>query len=263
MQELIFINEQPSYISLTNYPVFILICQVLGLELPRFCYHDSLVIAGNCRMCLIEDYKSPKPLIACALLVAPNDSFNLHTLKVKKAREGVLEFLLLNHPLDCPICDQGGECDLQDISFIFGSDRGRFHDYKRAVTLKNFNIFVKSIMTRCIHCTRCLRFATDFANAENLGLIGRGSSMEISTYLQVFIASGFFSNVVDLCPVGALTARAYSFIARPWELSFFYTFDILSIYVSPIKVMFRDNTILRILPCSQTISNMAFLVSSD
>lgn len=201
-------------------------------------------------MCLIDDNKNLKPAIACAITVNNLDVFYTMTLKVTKAREGVLEFLLINHPLDCPICDQGGECDLQDLSLIFGGDKGRFHEYKRAVVGKNLTPFIKTLMNRCIHCTRCVRFAVEYMDFDNLGTIGRGATMEISTYVSKFLTSNLSGNIVDLCPVGALTARNYAFIARSWELSHFYTFDFLNLLLTPIQVCFKDNIVLRILPCT-------------
>lgn len=246
----ITINDKLFFVNLINYPLLIIVCQLVLLDVPRFCYHDALGIAGNCRMCLIDDGKNIKPAIACALLVSPNDIFYTTTIKVSKAREGVLEFLLLNHPLDCPIRDQGGECDLQDLSLVFGSDKGRFHEYKRSVTLKNLNLFVKAIMNRCIHCTRCVRFAVDYMDSDELGVIGRGTSMEIGTYFINILSSPLSGNVIDLCPVGALTSRPYAFITRSWEISHFYTYDILDFLCSPVQVCFKDNVILRILPCS-------------
>lgn len=213
---IISINDKDYTILLNNYPLLILICQYLYIDIPRFCYHDSLNIAGNCRMCLIEDNKTIKPIIACAMQVENNDIFFTTTLKVLKARESVLEFLLLNHPLDCPICDQGGECDLQDLNLVFGSDRGRVYNYKRAVTVKYLTPFIKLLMNRCIHCTRCVRFAmeTNFNSGDFLGLIGRGSNSEISTYTAQIIKTDLISNIVDLCPVGALTHKTHSFTLR-------------------------------------------------
>jgi NADH dehydrogenase/NADH:ubiquinone oxidoreductase subunit G len=214
MLQNIVINEKSFFINLTNYPLLIIICQLIWLDIPRFCYHDTLVIAGNCRMCLIDDNKNVKPAIACAIVVTDNDQFYTTTLKVTKAREGILEFLLINHPLDCPICDQGGECDLQDLSLIFGGDRGRFHEYKRAVINKNLTPFIKTLMNRCIHCTRCVRFALEYMELDNLGITGRGVTMEINTYIVNFLKSPLSGNIVDLCPVGAPTSRNYSFTAR-------------------------------------------------
>jgi NADH-quinone oxidoreductase subunit G len=258
LQQQVLINEKSIYIILKKYPILILICQLVFIDIPRFCYHDSLVIAGNCRMCLIDDNKTFKPIIACSTQVEDNDIFFTNTLKVTKARVGVLEFLLINHPLDCPICDQGGECDLQDISLVFGNDRGRFHEYKRSVTNKKFNFFIKTLMNRCIHCTRCIRFAIEFADLSSLGMVGRGSNMEIGSYLNILSSSMFFSNIIDLCPVGAFTAKSYSFLVRPWESLYFYTFDVLDVMLTPIKVLFKDNIILRILSCTNIYTLSSF-----
>lgn len=190
-------------------------CSDLGFDIPRFCYHENLKIAGNCRMCLIEDAKSPKPVISCAGNVSPDMTIFTNTTQVKKARESVMEFLLINHPLDCPICDQGGECDLQDLSLVYGSDHGRFYDYKRNVEDKNCGPIVKTVMNRCILCTRCVRFATDVANIPVLGLTGRGGKMEIGSYIEQSLDSELSGNLVDVCPVGALTLKPYSFVSRP------------------------------------------------
>ena len=201
-------------------------CEAAGAEIPRFCFHERLSIAGNCRMCLVELVGSPKPVASCAWGVrdcrpGPKGEppvVNTKTPMVKKAREGVMEFLLINHPLDCPICDQGGECDLQDQAMAYGVDRSRYADNKRAVEDKYLGPLVKTIMTRCIHCTRCVRFATEVAGVPELGAIGRGEDMEITTYLEHAMKSELQGNVIDLCPVGALTSKPYAFQARPWEL---------------------------------------------
>ncbi len=202
-------------------------CELAGIEIPRFCYHERLSIAGNCRMCLVEVAGMPKPVASCAMSVndlrpsrdgtPPTIITNSET--VKKAREGVLEFLLINHPLDCPICDQGGECDLQDQTMAYGFDASRFQDNKRAVEDKYLGPLIGTYMTRCIHCTRCIRFMTEIAGVEELGAIGRGEDMEITTYLEHGMMSNLSGNVVDLCPVGALTSKPYAFMARPWELT--------------------------------------------
>lgn len=186
-------------------------CDSAGVEVPRFCYHERLSIAGNCRMCLVEVEKSPKLVASCAMPVMDGMSIKTSSEKVKKARESVLEFLLLNHPLDCPICDQGGECDLQDQAMIFGSDRGRFYEYKRSVEDKYCGPLIKTIMTRCIHCTRCVRFGTEVAGVEELGTTGRGRDTEIGTYIEKMLDSELSGNVIDLCPVGALTEKSYEF----------------------------------------------------
>jgi len=182
-------------------------CERAGVEIPRFCYHERLSIAGNCRMCLVEQEKAPKPIASCAMPVMEGMVIKTDTPLVRKARKGVMEFLLVNHPLDCPICDQGGECDLQDQAMAYGMDRGRYHENKRAVRDKYMGPLVKTIMTRCIHCTRCVRFATEVAGVEELGALGRGEHMEITTYLEKALASEMSANVIDLCPVGALTSK--------------------------------------------------------
>ena len=203
-------------------------CEAAGAEIPRFCFHERLSIAGNCRMCLIEvPGGPPKPQASCAMAVKdlmPNKDGSPKVIltkspMVKKAREGVMEFLLINHPLDCPICDQGGECDLQDQAMAYGVDNTRYHENKRAVEDKYIGVLVKTIMNRCIHCTRCVRFATEVAGVPELGAIGRGEDMEITTYLESAMTSELQGNVVDLCPVGALTSKPYAFAARPWELN--------------------------------------------
>jgi NADH dehydrogenase (ubiquinone) Fe-S protein 1 len=201
-------------------------CESIGIEIPRFCFHERLSVAGNCRMCLVEIEKSPKPQASCALPVMNNMKIFTDTPLVKKAREAVLEFLLINHPLDCPICDQGGECDLQDQAMIYGSDSSRFYEYKRGVENKNIGPLVKMIMTRCIHCTRCVRFMSEVAGLGDFGTTGRGNSTEIGTYIEKNLNSELSGNIVDLCPVGALTSKPYAFKARPWELTSFDTLDI-------------------------------------
>ena len=190
-------------------------CSLKGVVIPRFCYHSKLSIAGNCRMCLIEEDATVKLLASCAVPLDNGMNLFTNTEKVKKAREGVLEFLLINHPLDCPICDQGGECDLQDQAMIFGGDRGRFYDYKRSVENKNCGPLVKTVMNRCIHCTRCVRFSTEIAGISDLGITGRGSGMQIGFYINKLLSSEISGNVIDLCPVGALTSKPYAFTSRP------------------------------------------------
>ena len=194
-------------------------CELNNITIPHFCYHDKLSISGNCRMCLVEVIENPNnPLVkrvaSCARNVSPNMDIYTNTAMVKKAREGVLEFLLANHPLDCPICDQGGECDLQDQSLIFGGDRGRFYEVKRSVEDKNCGPLVKTLMTRCIHCTRCVRFSSEVAGVPIMGVTGRGSQMEIGFYIEKMLNSEISGNVIDLCPVGALTSKPYAFTAR-------------------------------------------------
>ena len=190
-------------------------CEEAGVEIPRFCYHDRLSIAGNCRMCLVDMERAPKPIASCAMPAGDGMVIRTDTDRVRKAREGVMEFLLINHPLDCPICDQGGECDLQDQAMGYGLDGSRFSENKRAVDNKNMGPLISTVMTRCIHCTRCVRFATEVAGVPELGAIGRGETMEITTYLEKTLASELSANVIDLCPVGALTSRPYAFTARP------------------------------------------------
>jgi len=223
-------------------------CSVAGIEIPRFCYHERLSIAGNCRMCLVEVEKSAKPVASCAMPIMENMRILTNTPLVKKAREGVMEFLLVNHPLDCPICDQGGECDLQDQAMVYGSDRGRFQEYKRSVEDKNIGPLVKTIMTRCIHCTRCVRFATEIAGVQDLGTTGRGRDTEIGTYIQKTFNSELSGNVIDLCPVGALTSKPYAFTARSWELKSTESIDVLDSLGSNIRIDVRGSEIMRILP---------------
>src|SRR6187399_2768455 len=225
------------------------VAELAGKEIPRFCYHERLAIAGNCRMCLVEVKPGPpKPQASCALPAADGQEIFTMTPTVKKAREGVLEFLLINHPLDCPICDQGGECDLQDQTMAFGFDAGRFADNKRAVEDKYLGPLIGTYMTRCIHCTRCIRFMTEVAGVEELGAIGRGEDMEITTYLERGMFSNLSGNVVDLCPVGALTSKPYAFVARPWELTKTSSIDVMDALGSAIRVDARGREVLRILP---------------
>ena len=223
-------------------------CEEAGAEIPRFCYHERLSIAGNCRMCLVEVEKSPKPIASCAMPVAEGMVVRTNTEQVKRAREGVMEFLLINHPLDCPICDQGGECDLQDQSMAYGVDGSRFHENKRAVEEKYMGPLVKTVMTRCIHCTRCIRFSTEVAGVPELGAIGRGEDMEITTYLEHALTSELSANVVDLCPVGALTFRPFAYTARPWELRKTESIDVMDAVGSNIRVDARGPEVMRILP---------------
>ena len=232
-------------------------CEAAGAEIPRFCFHERLSIAGNCRMCLIEVVGGPpKPQASCAMAVKdlmPNKDGSPKVLltkspMVKKAREGVMEFLLINHPLDCPICDQGGECDLQDQAMAYGVDNTRYHENKRAVEDKYIGVLVKTIMNRCIHCTRCVRFTTEVAGVPELGAIGRGEDMEITTYLEGAMTSELQGNVVDLCPVGALTSKPYAFAARPWELNKTESIDVMDALGSAIRVDTRGREVMRILP---------------
>ncbi len=223
-------------------------CETIGVEIPRFCYHERLSIAGNCRMCLVAMEGSPKPIASCAMPAADGMVIHTNTPEVHKMREGVMEFLLINHPLDCPICDQGGECDLQDQAMFYGFDRGRFIENKRAVRDKYMGPLIKTIMTRCIHCTRCIRFATEVAGVPELGAIGRGENMEVVTYLDKALASELSGNVIDLCPVGALTSKPYAFVARPWELNKTETIDVMDAVGSNIRVDARGGEVLRVLP---------------
>jgi NADH-quinone oxidoreductase subunit G len=224
-------------------------CELAGLEIPRFCYHDRLSIAGNCRMCLVEVKPGPpKPQASCALPVADKQEIFTQTPTVQKARKGVMEFLLINHPLDCPICDQGGECDLQDQAMAYGFDRSRYHENKRAVPDKELGPLVKTSMNRCIHCTRCIRFATEVAGVEQLGATGRGESMEVTTYVEQALATELSGNLVDLCPVGALTSKPYAFEARSWELTKTESVDVLDALGSNIRVDTRGAQVMRVLP---------------
>jgi NADH-quinone oxidoreductase subunit G len=225
------------------------VCDREGVEIPRFCYHDRLKIAGNCRMCLVEVRPGPpKPQASCALPAAPNMEVFTNTPMVKKAREGVMEFLLINHPLDCPICDQGGECDLQDEAMAYGSGVSRYHDHKRAVEDKSMGPLVKMTMTRCIHCTRCVRFADEVAGVPEIGALGRGEHMEITSYLEKALSSEISANIIDLCPVGALTSKPYAFHARPWELTKTESIDVMDAVGSNIRIDTRGEAVLRILP---------------
>src|SRR3989442_9990320 len=231
-------------------------CEAAGAEIPRFCFHERLSIAGNCRMCLVELKGSPKPIASCAWGVrdcrpGPNGEppeVHTKTPMVRKAREGVMEFLLTNHPLDCPIWDQGGECDLQDQAMAYGVDASRFKENKRAVEDKYVGVLVKTIMNRCIHCTRCVRFMTEVAGVPELGGIGRGEDMEITTYLERAMTSELQGNVVDLCPVGALTSKPYAFAARPWELNKTESIDVMDAVGSAIRIDTRGREVMRILP---------------
>uniref|UniRef100_A0A8C9UZH1 NADH-ubiquinone oxidoreductase 75 kDa subunit, mitochondrial n=1 Tax=Scleropages formosus TaxID=113540 RepID=A0A8C9UZH1_SCLFO len=251
-------------------------CEKVGVQIPRFCYHERLSVAGNCRMCLVEIEKAPKvlninsvgksthwllwlavmvledlnpvPVAACAMPVMKGWNILTNSEKTKKAREGVMEFLLANHPLDCPICDQGGECDLQDQSMMFGSDRSRFTEGKRAVEDKNIGPLIKTIMTRCIQCTRCIRFASEIAGVDDLGTTGRGNEMQVGTYVEKMFMSELSGNVIDICPVGALTSKPYAFTARPWETRKTESIDVLDAVGSNIVVSTRGGEVMRILP---------------
>ena len=224
-------------------------CELAGKEIPRFCYHERLSIAGNCRMCLVEVAPGPpKPQASCALPAAEGQVIRTDSPMVKKAREGVMEFLLINHPLDCPICDQGGECDLQDQAMAYGRGSSRFDENKRAVTEKYMGPIVKTVMTRCIQCTRCIRFAEEVAGIEEIGAVGRGENMQITSYLERAVTSELSGNVVDLCPVGALTSKPYAFEARPWELKKTPSIDVMDAVGTNIRLDSRGRQVLRALP---------------
>ena len=230
-------------------------CEIAGEEIPRFCYHDKLSIAGNCRMCLVEIEKAPKLVSSCTMPLMDGMSIITNSEKVKAGRKGVMEFLLINHPLDCPICDQGGECDLQDQAMYYGFDKSRYHENKRAVDNKNMGPLVNTIMTRCIHCTRCVRFATEVAGVPEIGMLGRGENAEITTYLEQSITSELSGNVIDLCPVGALTSKPYQFKARPWELKRTDSIDIFDAVGSNIRIDSRAQEILRVTPRANDLIN--------
>jgi NADH-quinone oxidoreductase subunit G len=223
-------------------------CEQLDIEVPRFCYHERLSIAGNCRMCLVEMERSPKPIASCAMPAGDGMVIHTDTETVKKAREGVMEFLLVNHPLDCPICDQGGECELQDQSVAFGSGDSRFDENKRAVEDKNMGPLVATTMTRCIHCMRCVRFSDEIAGVKDMGAIGRGDHVEVVTYLDGLLDTELSGNVIDLCPVGALTSKPYAFTARSWELKSSDSIDVMDAVGSNITVDTRDGAVMRVLP---------------
>jgi NADH-quinone oxidoreductase subunit G len=224
-------------------------CELAGVEIPRFCYHERLSVAGNCRMCLVELKPGPpKPAASCAMPVADGQEIKTNSPMVQKAREGVMEFLLINHPLDCPICDQGGECDLQDQSMAYGVGRSRYQENKRAVKDKDLGPLVETHMTRCIHCTRCIRFSTEVAGVEEMGATGRGEHMEVGTYVEKCLSSELSANIIDLCPVGALTSKPYAFSARPWELARTESIDVMDAVGSNIRVDARGTAVMRVLP---------------
>src|SRR6202142_3837345 len=232
-------------------------CEAAGAEIPRFCFHERLAIAGNCRMCLVEGKGGPpKPTASCAMAgrdLRPGANgeppvVETNSPMARKGRQGVMEFLLINHPLDCPICDQGGECDLQDQSMAYGVDSSRYRENKRAVEEKYIGALVKTVMTRCIHCTRCVRFSTEVAGVPELGAIGRGEDMEITSYLEEALTSELQGNIVDLCPVGALTSKPYAFVARPWELNKTESIDVMDALGSAIRIDSRGREVMRILP---------------
>ena len=223
-------------------------CEQAGIEIPRFCYHERLSIAGNCRMCLVEMERSPKPIASCAMPVGDGMIIRTNTALVQKARQGVMEFLLINHPLDCPICDQGGECDLQDQAMAYGFDRSRYTETKRAVKDKDLGPLIETNMTRCIHCTRCIRFSTEIAGVEELGATGRGEHLEVGTYVERTLTSELSGNIIDLCPVGALTSKPYAFNARSWELKKTDSVDVMDAVGSNIRIDARGPEVMRVLP---------------
>jgi NADH-quinone oxidoreductase subunit G len=220
----------------------------LGIEIPRFCYHDKLSVPANCRMCLVEVEKSPKPVASCAMPCGEDMKVFTNTPLVQKARKGVMEMLLINHPLDCPICDQGGECDLQDQAVAYGFDRSRYNEDKRAVKDKELGPLVKTVMTRCIHCTRCVRFGEEIAGVNDIGVLNRGEHLEIGTYVEQMVSSELSGNLIDVCPVGALTSKPYAFTARPWELRKTESIDVLDGVGSNIRIDTRGGAVMRILP---------------
>ena len=243
-----FVNIDNQSLEVNPNTSILQACEIAGVIIPRFCYHERLSVAGNCRMCLVEVDKMPKLQASCAVPVLPNMVIRTNTFAVRKAREGVLEFLLINHPLDCPICDQGGECDLQDQSLVYGGDRSRFKEFKRAVEDKNCGPLIKTVMTRCIHCTRCVRFINEVVGLPELGTSGRGNSIEISSYVSKLFSSELSGNVIDLCPVGALTSKPYAFLSRPWELKSTESIDIFDSIHSNIRIDTRGYDIMRVLP---------------
>ncbi|HUB10366.1 MAG TPA: NADH-quinone oxidoreductase subunit NuoG [Acetobacteraceae bacterium] len=236
-------------VEVPNGSAVIQACEAAGIEIPRFCYHERLSIAGNCRMCLVEIEKAPpKPISSCTYPVADGMVVHTDSPMVRNARRGVMEFLLINHPLDCPICDQGGECDLQDQAMGYGMDHSRYAENKRAVKDKYLGPLVKTVMNRCIHCTRCIRFITEVAGVPDLGATSRGEHMEVGTYVEKALSSELSANIIDLCPVGALTSKPYAFVARPWELNKVDSVDVLDAVGANIRIDARGPEVLRILP---------------
>ncbi|KAJ2549938.1 ndufs1 NADH-ubiquinone oxidoreductase subunit [Coemansia sp. RSA 1933] len=242
----VFVDGKP--VMVEEGSAIIQAAEKANVTIPRFCYHERLGIAGNCRMCLVEIEKAPKMAASCAMPVGPGMRILTDTPKIKQAREGVMEFLLANHPLDCPICDQGGECDLQDQSMRYGTDRGRFYENKRSVEDKDLGPLVKTTMTRCIHCTRCVRFMNEVAGTGELGTTGRGNDMQIGTYVTRPLLSELSGNIIDLCPVGALTSKPYAFTARPWELKNTESIDVMDALGSNIRVDSRGEEVMRVIP---------------
>ena len=235
-------------VELPNGSSILQACEAAGVEIPRFCYHERLSVAGNCRMCLVEVEKAPKPIASCAYPIADNMVVKTDTTMVRQARRGVMEFLLINHPLDCPICDQGGECDLQDQAYSYGMDHSRYSENKRAVKDKYLGPLVKTFMTRCIHCTRCIRFSSEVAGVPEMGATSRGESMEVGTYIEKALTTELSGNLIDICPVGALLNKPYSFVARPWELNRTDTVDVHDALGTNIRVDARGSEVLRVLP---------------
>ena len=223
-------------------------CEQIGIEIPRFCYHERLTVAGNCRMCLVEMERAPKPVASCAMPVGEGMVIRTNTPAVQKMRKGVMEFLLINHPLDCPICDQGGECDLQDQAFTYGMDHSRYKENKRAVEDKSFGPLINAVMTRCIHCTRCIRFSSEIAGVQELGAPGRGEHIEVGTYIEKALTSELSGNMIDLCPVGALTSAPYAYTTRPWELKKTESIDAMDAVGSNIRIDARGPEVMRVLP---------------
>ncbi len=234
-------------------------CEAVGVEIPRFCYHERLSVAGNCRMCLVEVEKAPKPIASCAYPVADGMVVKTDTAMVRQARRGVMEFLLINHPLDCPICDQGGECDLQDQAYSYGMDHSRFAENKRAVKDKYLGPLVKTFMTRCIHCTRCIRFSSEVAGVPEMGATSRGETMEIGTYIEKALTTELSGNLIDICPVGALLNKPYSFVARPWELRKTDSVDVHDALGTNIRIDSRGSEVLRVLPRTNEAVNEEWL----
>ena len=238
-------------------------CEAAGREIPRFCYHEKLSIAGNCRMCLVEVEKAPKPVASCAYPVAEGMVVHTDTPMVRNGRRGVMEFLLINHPLDCPVCDQGGQCDLQDLSMGYGGDSSRFRENKRAVKDKYFGPIVKTVMTRCIQCTRCVRFASEIAGVPELGATARGENLEIGTYVEHALSSELSGNLIDICPVGALLAKPYSYAVRPWEVKSTPSVDVFDAVGSNIRVDVRGAEVMRILPRGNDDINESWLADKS
>jgi len=248
MNSVIHVNIDAINLKIRSGISILQACELANIVIPRFCYHERLSVAGNCRMCLVEIDKTPKLQVSCAIPVLDKMIIKTNSPLVLKAREGILEFLLVNHPLDCPICDQGGECDLQDQSLVYGGDKNRFKEFKRAAEDKYCGPLVKTVMTRCIHCTRCVRFINEIVGSPFLGSIGRGNSIEIGSYIEKLFFSELSGNIIDLCPVGALTSKPYAFIARPWEIKSIESIDILDSIHSNIRLDTKGYDIIRILP---------------